>query len=199
AAVKEPDQLSADFQEIPYVTSIFGTDITGKSIVHLLDLLGESVGMKGAGGGAVMMVGGGPMVVCTVDLRGKIYGGCNENLGLSVYGPDGKPEFAFGRKFAPLKNPRFKGAVGQKKNLPAFGRTLVFDEEGNLWIELTKEEKSKVFLYDIFSADGIYLKQVQIEQRVAQFVKGKLYSLLRPEDGYPSVKRYKIDLVPAER
>jgi len=46
AAVKQPDQLSGEFQEVPYVTSIFGTDVTGKSIVHLLDLLGESVSMK---------------------------------------------------------------------------------------------------------------------------------------------------------
>jgi len=199
AAAKEPDKLSAEFQEISYVTSVFGTDVTGKNIVHLLDLLGESVAMKGAGGGVVSMVGGGSMVVWVVDRRGRIYGGLNENLGLTVYGQDGKAELAFGREFTPLKNPRFKGMAGQKKNMPAFGRTVVFDEEGNLWIELTKDEKQKGLVYDVFSPDGIYLKQVQIEQRVGQFLKGKLYSLLRPEDGYPSVKRYRIDLVPGKK
>jgi 6-bladed beta-propeller len=197
AAVKQPDGLSADYQEIPYVTSIFRTDVAGKDPAHLLDLLGESIMMKGTGGGGVVALGGGAMsqVVWAVDRGGKIYGGSNENLGLTVYGPDGKGELTFGRKFTPLKNP----TAGQKKNLPAFGRTVVFDEEGNVWIELTKEEKQKELIYDVFSPDGVYLKQVRIEKRVGQFLKGKLYSLDRPEEGYPSVKRYRVDLVPAER
>jgi hypothetical protein len=198
AAVKEPDQLSGDFQEVPYVTAIFRTDVAGKNIVHLLDILGESVAMRGAKGGVVGMVGGGSMAVWTVDPRGRIYGGLNENLGLSVYGPEGKPVLAFSREFTPLKNPRFKGMAGQKATMPAFGRTLVFDEEGNLWLELTKEEKQKELVYDVFSPDGVYLKQVRIEQRIAQFFDGKVYSLLRPEEGYPSVKRYKVDLAPAK-
>jgi len=199
AAVKEPDQLSGEFQEVPYVTSIFATDATGKTIVHLLDLFGESVAMKGAGGGVVGMVGGGTMVVWNVDRHGRIFGGSNENLGLSVYGPDGKIRLTFGRDFTPLKNPRFKGMAGQKKTMPALGRTVVFDGEGNLWLELTKEEKQKEYVYDVFSPDGLYLKQVRIEQRIAQFFDGKVYSLLRPEEGYPSVKRYRVDLVPAKK
>jgi len=142
-------------------------------------------------------LGGGAMtqVVWAVDRGGKIYGGSNENLGLTVYGPDGKAELTFGRKFTPLKNP----TAGQKKTLPAFGRTVAFDEEGNVWIELTKDEKQKGLVYDVFSPEGVYLKQVRIEKRVGQFLKGKLYSLDRPEDGYPSVKRYKIELLPADK
>ena len=196
-AVKEPDGLSADYQEIPYVTSIFRTDVAGKDPAHLLDLLGESILMKGTGGGGAVALGGGAMtqVVWAVDRGGKIYGGSNENLGLTVYGPDGKAELTFGRKFTPLKNP----TAGQKKTLPAFGRTVAFDEEGNVWIELTKDEKQKGLVYDVFSPEGVYLKQVRIEKRVGQFLKGKLYSLDRPEDGYPSVKRYKIELLPADK
>jgi len=197
AAAKEPDKLSTDFQEIAYITSIYRTDATGKDPVHLMDFLGESVMMKSAGGGGTVgMIGGGAMIVWNVDPRGTIYGGCNETYSLSAYGPDGKIEYAFGRKFTPLKNPRFKGMAGQKKTMPAFSRAIVFDEDGNLWIELSRAEDAKGFVFDVFSPDGIYLKQVRIEQRIAQFRKGKIYCIDRPEDGYPSIKRFRLELVP---
>jgi len=38
--------------------------------------------------------------------------------------------------------------------MPAFGRTIVIDGEGNLWLGLTKEEKQKEFFYDVFSPDA---------------------------------------------
>jgi hypothetical protein len=31
---------------------------------------------------------------------------------------------------------------------------------------------------------------------VGSFKNGKMYSFVRPEDGYPSVKRFRLDLVP---
>jgi hypothetical protein len=199
SAVKEPDKISTEFQEIPYVTSIFRTDETGKELVHLADLLGESIMMKSSGGGgAVGMVGGGITVGWTVDHRGRVFGGCNDDYSLSAYGEEGKIEFTFGRKFTPRKNPRFKGGPGQNRTMPVFStRNIVFDQEGNLWVELTKDEDQKGFLYDVFSPEGIYLKQVQIEERISQFMMGKIYSLLRPEEGYPSVKRCKLELVPS--
>jgi hypothetical protein len=199
SAVKEPDKISTEYQEIPYVTSVFRTDETGKELIHLIDFIGESVAMKSAGsGGVVGMVGGGFTVGWTVDLRGHVYGGCNDDYRLSAYGEDGKIEFAFGRKFTPRKNPRFKGGPAQKRTLPVFStRNIIFDQEGNLWLELTKNEDQKGFLYDVFSPEGIYLKQVQIEQRISQFMMDKIYCLVRPEEGYPSVKRYKLELVPS--
>ncbi len=201
SAVKEPDKISTEYQEIPYVTSIFRTDETGKELIHLMDFLGESIAKKSAGGGGtVSMAGGGFTVGWIIDYHGRVYGGCNEDYRLSVCGADGKIEFTFGRKFAPRKNPRFKGGAGQKRTLPVFStRNLIFDQEGNLWIELTKEKDQKGFLYDVFSPEGIYLKQVQIEQRISQFMMGKIYCLLRPEEGYPSVKRYNMELVPSDK
>jgi hypothetical protein len=80
--------------------------------------------------------------------------------------------------------------------MPAFSN-IVIDENGNLWIELIQPGNAKGFLYDVFSPDGIYSKQVSIEQRIGVFNNGKVYSLLRPEEGYPSIKRYKMELVPS--
>ena len=196
AAVKEPDKLSTDFQEIPYVTSIFRTDLAGKAMAHLVDLLGESMVMKASGGGGVVGMGGLYAIVWNINHEGKLYGGFNLDYTLGVYGEDGKKEFAFGREFTPVKNVRFKGMVGQKKTMPAF-HNIIIDENGNLWIELFQAENAKGVLYDVFSPDGTYSKQVSIEHRIGAFKNGKIYSILRPEEGYASIKRYSMELVPS--
>jgi len=188
-------KLSTEYREIPYVTRIYRTDASGKDMIHLADFLGESMIMKAVGQGSVS-AGGLYTIAWNVSRQGKIYGGYNENYLLTAYGMDGNPEFAFGREFAPLRNPKYSGQVGQKKTMPAFNRTIVFDDEDNLWVELYKDEKTTAYTYDVFSPDGIFLKQVKLDVRIYAFLEGKLYSLVRPEDGYPSVKRFRMDLVP---
>jgi hypothetical protein len=157
--------------------------------------------MKAMGQG---VVGGGGlyMIAWNVNRQGRVYGGYNEDYRLEAYGSDGTPEFSFGRVFKPVKNTRLKGPFVQKKNLPVLGQsshTIVFDEDGNLWIELFQERDKEGSIYDIFSPDGIYLKQVKIEQRIFQFKNGKAYSIVQTEDGYPSVKRFRVELLPEAR
>jgi hypothetical protein len=41
--------------------------------------------------------------------------------------------------------------------MPAFTRTIVFDQEEDLWVELYKEDVTKDFSYDVFSPEGIYI------------------------------------------
>jgi hypothetical protein len=194
-SVEEP-KLSTESREIPYLTSIFRTDDSGKDMVHLTDFLGETMVMKAMSGGGVMSVGGMYMIIWNVNPQGKLYGGLNENYRLNAYGTDGKIEFTFGREFTPLKNPRYTGQVGLKKTLPALARTIVFDDGNNLWLELHRSEGAKGYTYDVFSPEGIYLKQIKIDQRIYQFKNDKVYSLVRPEDGFPSIKRFRMDLTP---
>jgi hypothetical protein len=196
AAVKEPDKLSTEFQEIPYVTSLFRTDVAGKTLVHLVDLLGESMLMRSAGAGTVGGMMGPHVIVWNAGPDGKICGGFNADYNISVFGEDGKKEFAFGREFTPVKNARYKGMTGQRKTMPAY-QNIAFDEAGNLWVELYQAENAKGVLYDVFSPDGLYMKQVSVEQRISAFKNGKIYCLLRPEEGYPSIKRCKMELVPS--
>ncbi len=197
STTKEMDKLSTDFQEIPYVTSIYRADASGKELVHLTDFLGESIIMKSSGAGAISgRTGRGYMIVWNISREGKLYGGCNGDYSLGVFGPDGKKEFAFGRRFTPVKNVQFKGMVGQKKTMPAY-QSIVIDEAGNLWIEITQADDAKGVVYDVFSPDGIYLKQVAIEQKIDRFKNGKIYSIVQPEEGYPSIKRYKLELIPS--
>jgi hypothetical protein len=195
-AVEEEPKLSAEFQEVPYLTSIFRTDMSGKNLVHLTDFTGEVQVMKAMSGGGVMGGRGAYGIVWNISRKGKLYGGFNETYRLGAYDSDGKIEFTFGREFTPLKNPYYKGLVGQKKTMPPFTTTIVFDEEDNLWFALSKNEETKSTTYDVFSPEGTYLKQVKIDERIYEFKKGRVYSLLRPEDGFPSVKRFRMELEP---
>lgn len=194
---KGEPKLSAEFREVPYVTSIYRLDAPGKKMVLLTDMLGESMIMKAAGE-SVVMAGGLYTIVWNIDRKGKLYGGYNETYSLNAYGPEGKIEFTFGREYDFIKNPRYSGQVGQKKNLPAYTRTIVFDEDGALWIELTKSAEATGFTYDVFSPEGIYLKQVKIAHRISQFENGRIYCLVQPEDGFPSIKRFRMELLSAK-
>lgn len=46
------------------------------------------------------------------------------------------------------------------------------------------------FVYDVFSPDGIYLKQVVVKHRIYQLFEGKVYNLVRDEDDFIAVKRF---------
>ncbi len=188
-------KLSTEFREVPYITGIFRTDASGKEMVHLTDFTGEAQLMLGMNGGGITSIGSLYVIVWDVNHQGKFCGGFNETYRLGAYGPDGKIEFTFGREFTPLKNPRYKGLRGQKKTMPAFNEKIVFDEKENLWLELYKDDAIKDFTYDVFSPEGIYLKQVRADQRICQFKNGRVYSIVRPEDGYPSIKRFLMELV----
>ncbi len=191
-AVGDP-KLSTEYREIPYATSIFRTDISGKEMVHLVDFLGENMVEKAMGGGTAGVYGI-FNIAWGVNRLGRLYGGFNGNYRLSACGPEGKLEFTFGREFAPLKNPRYKGMVGQKKTMPAFGRTIIFDEDDNLWLELSKADEKKPTVYDVFSFEGIYLKQVTVNQRIAKIRNGGFYAIVRSESEDVSIKRFRLEL-----
>jgi len=189
-------RLSSEFREVSYVTAIYRTNESGKDMVHLLDFLGENMIKKAVGEGGVVMAGGQYTIVWAADRKGRIFGGYNETYRLGAYDSSGKLEFVFGREYTGLPNPRYSGSVGQKKTLPAFTRTVVFDEEGNLWLELAKNAETKGFTYDVFSPEGVFLKQVAIDQRIRQFKGGRIYCLVESEEGFYLVKRFRMELKP---
>ncbi len=194
--------LSTGFREVPYVTSIYRTDISGNARFHLADFFGESWWIKSHGKTGSMGSGGVYVIVWNVSRQGRLYGGINEDYRLGAYGAGGAFEFSFGRLFKPVKNAQFKGPFAQKKHLPVFSnsrQTISFDGDGNLWIELFQDNDRDGFLYDIFSPEGVYLKQVKVERQVYQIKNGKVYSLVQTEDGYPEIKRFRMDLAPEGR
>ena len=145
-------------------------------------------------------------VTWDVDKEGYFYQGFNDIYAIHVFSPEGKKVLTFGREYTPVNNPRYKGRGGQYKYRPAYVPRWVFDEEGNLWIEIytedeekaededrqDKEEKPKPVVYDVFSSQGDYLKQVILLNRILHFKNGKIYSIASTEEGFRIVKRFMI-------
>jgi len=160
--------------------------------------------MKTATG--TMSLGTSYKVTWDVDKEGHLYQGFNDEYVIHVFNPDGKKALTFGREYIPVKNPRAKGRAGPQRHMPAYAPRWIFDEEGNLWIEVyteeeekkededspDEEEKPKPVAYDVFSPQGDYLKQVVLPNRIYHFKNGKIYSIAATEEGFRVVKRFKI-------
>lgn len=132
--------------------------------------------------------------VWTVDKEGKLYAGYGDKYQISVYDPDGNLFLKFGREYTPVEN-KYAGKPGQPKYAGVFNvinRRWLFDDNNNIWIEMFTTDEPEEFVYDVFSPEGIYSKQIKVKHRFNQLWKGKAYSLVRDEDGYVSVKCFKL-------
>jgi hypothetical protein len=193
-AMEGVDKLTSEMREISFRTSIFRVDPPSEKPVHLTDFLGETWTMEWHGA-TVGAVGGAFVVLWNISREGKIIGGFSGEYSLGVYGQDGKKEFVFGRRYTPIKDKGYQGKVGQKKAKPVY-RAIVMDEADNMWLDLYQDDSASGFLYDVFSPDGTFCKQVVVSLKIGRFRNGRIYSLVRPEDGYPSIRRYRMELGP---
>ena len=135
--------------------------------------------------------------VWTIDREGKLYAGFGDEYLISVYDPDGKLSIQFGREYTPIPNKNF-GNPAQPEFVGVFNvitRHWLFDETGNIWIEIPHKEeleKPEEIIYDVFSPDGIYLKQISVKHRFLEMKKGKAYSVVETEEGFRVIKRFKL-------
>jgi hypothetical protein len=130
--------------------------------------------------------------VWTVDEEGRLYIGYNEKYRLDVYDPDGELIFGFGREFTPIKYENYRGGANPEF-WSAFSRHLIFDDESNLWLwHPTGKEEDEGYEYDVFSPDGIYVKQAVVPHRIHRIKNGKAYCIVRNEEGFSFIKRFNL-------
>jgi 6-bladed beta-propeller len=123
----------------------------------------------------------------------RVYIGYNKDYRLDVRDADWKLLFRFGREFTPLRHPEYTADGAHPEFYPAFSDwRKFFDSEGNLWLEQYVEEGVEDHVYDVFSPDGIYLKQIRVPETL-YLVRGDLaYSIVRQEDEFLVVKRFRL-------
>jgi hypothetical protein len=123
----------------------------------------------------------------------RVYLGYNKDYRLDVYDADWQLLFRFGREFTAVRHPAYKPDGPHPEFYPAFSDwRKFFDDKGDLWLEQYVEESVKDKVYDVFSPDGIYLRQVRVPQTLF-LVRGDLaYSIIRQEDEYLVVKRFRM-------
>ena len=186
-------KLTSETREIAFLTIIYRVDSPGHEPVLLTELPGESWAMTHHGA-TIGAVGGAFIIVWNISREGRLYGGYNGEYRLSAFGGDGTKELVFGRRHESIMDKGFQGKVGQKKTKPVFS-AIVMDETDNLWLELYQDDVAKGYLYDVFSPEGIYHKQVEISARIGKLKNGRVYGLVRSEEGYPSIRRYRMELM----
>jgi hypothetical protein len=128
----------------------------------------------------------------------RVYIGNNRDYRLDVYDADWKLLFRFGREFTPVRHPEYKVDGPHPEFYPAFSDWRKFcDEKGNLWLEQYQEKGVEEHAFDVFSPEGIYLRQVRVPESL-YLVRGDLaYTIVRQEDEFLVVKRFR--LVPENR
>jgi hypothetical protein len=123
----------------------------------------------------------------------RVYIGYNKDYRLDVYDADWKLLFRFGREFTPVRHPDYKPDGPHPEFYPAFSDwRKFFDEKGNLWLEQYVEEGVKDHVFDVFSPEGVYLKQVRVPEALYLVRGDKAYSIVRREDEFLVVKRFRM-------
>ncbi|MDH5467211.1 MAG: 6-bladed beta-propeller [Candidatus Aminicenantes bacterium] len=187
------DVIGAE-QRIEQIKTICRADLDGQNPFVFGTFRGDKMKFKKES--ATTSSSGSSPHVCTtawaVDRGGRLYAGYNEHYQMSVYDPDAQLIFKFGRQFTPLKNPNYKEGSIFSEYWPAFFRDPFFDEEGNLWLRQYGKEDEQGVKYDIFSPDGIYIRQVVVPHPIKEIKNGKIYSIVRDEEEFMFVKRFRV-------
>jgi hypothetical protein len=133
-----------------------------------------------------------PTKVWNITHDGKLYVGSDDKYQISVYDSEGKLTFKFGREYRSNPYDNSFDSSESFRYMSVYARRRLFDEGGNFWIELFNENEEKDFVYDVFSPDGIYLKQVYLKCRIYQFNNGSIFSIVDTDEGFKLVKRFHV-------
>jgi len=183
--------ITEDFQELDVTVQIYRVDADGEGMFHLGDFIGEKDRLKRTGPEGVMSVGSQYNIVWEVDRNGLLYIGLNDEYKIDVLDQEGNKILTFEREYQPVTLVRQLDELVRKFVMPAFDPRLAweFDDEGNLWVSYFSENEDEV-VYDVFSPEGIYIKQVILPHMVREFKNGKVYSIVTTEEGFRAVKRF---------
>ncbi|MDD8024996.1 MAG: 6-bladed beta-propeller [Acidobacteriota bacterium] len=199
-SVGEPN-YSAEFKIVERLLTIVRYDPDGRNAIRIGPFKSEKMSMKGMPGGGIVSGSSpfSPQAGWGIDPDGRLWLGHSETYEIGVLDPDGKPLFRFGRAWKPVRNKSFDEiAVANRKNsvvteyFPAYAPDFSFDEAGNVWLRMFRnDDKGEPQRYDVFSPQGVYLKQVVLPCRIYQVRHGKMIGVVETEDGYKTLKCYR--------
>jgi len=186
--------VTKDFQEVEVVNQIIRCNPDGSEQFVLGEFEGEKTNIKRIDKVSTLSTGSEYNIVWEVSREGMLYEGLNDEYKIHVFSADGTKVRTFSREYEPVTQEIIRdGEVVDKRVMPAFDprKGWLFDGEGNLWVAFYSE-KDDENVYDVFSPEGIYIKQVIVPHRIYEFYKGKAYSIVTSEEGFRQVKRFKL-------
>lgn len=185
--------VTEDLQEIETVVQIFRSEPDGEGLFLFGDFEGEKDRLRRTATGGVLTIGSEFNIVWDVNREGFLYQGLNNEYKINIYDPEGKQILTFGRVYETVIQEFGSEENIRKRTMPAYDPRIgwVFDDEGNIWVSTYSQNEEEV-IYDIFSPQGIYLKQIVLLNRICDIKKGKIYSIVSTEEGFRAVKRFRI-------
>ena len=185
--------VTEDFLEIEKIVQIFRNETDGQDLFLIGEFEGEKDRIKITGSESSIGLSSEFSVVWDINREGLLYEGFNQDYIINVFDQEGKKTLSFGRDYQPVTKEFGPEDNLRKRTMPAFDPRVgwAFDGEGNLWVSIYSEKEGEV-IYDVFSPEGIYIKQAILPCRICQIKGDKLYSIVTTEEGYMAVKRFSL-------
>lgn len=187
--IKE-SKLSSELQEFPHTNFLIRTDITGTTFDTVKAFNGEKYRMMKIGNGMTMVGPFNPFSWIVTD-DNHLITHFGEVYDISKMDLKGDLKLKFGREYRKILNEEQTKRQSKNVYFNVFGRYSVSDDKGNYWANLDIGRDKDYYLYDIFSSEGIYLKQVKVPGKIKLIKGNEMYLVTEDESGMPLVKRSK--------
>ena len=185
--------VTKDLQELKVTNQIIRCRPDGSDRFVFGEFEGEKDRTRKTETGGTMTIGSQYNIVWEVSRDGMLYEGLNNEYKINVFNPDGTKVMTFSREYEPVLLVRRMDDMVVKNLMPAYDprKGFEFDGKGNIWVGFYSEDLDE-HVYDVFSPDGVCIKQVIVPHMIYEFYKGKAYSIVTSEDGFRQVKRFKL-------
>ncbi len=145
----------------------------------------------------------GPMFYCQVMEDDCLLYGYPEDYELQILSPEGKLVKKIIRDYDPVPVSEEEKVEMQERVSPGmkieFSRYhsayayFKIDEEGQIFVQTwEKPDSGEKYCFDVFDSEGRYIAKIALDFGLAVLKKDKMYTIEEDEDGYQSVKRYKV-------
>lgn len=118
-----------------------------------------------------------------------------EKYEINMYNKYGKLLMKYGRNFDYIVDRNYKEGSGLSRYMPVMTNNTQCDYDGNMWVNIYSPIKDKVFIYDIFDEDGIYVKQVYSPCLINFLDQKHLYVFEGNDKGEITIIVYKYNII----
>ncbi len=144
-----------------------------------------------------------PVFYFQIDKNDNIVYGFPETYEIQILNPEGELIRRILKDYDPVEiseeeKEEWKKVIPKEvgieflKHYPPFG-TFSVDDEGRIIVQTRERHEQKLKdVYDVFDPEGFYVARFYLEARPLLWKNGKMYGLAEDEEGYQSLKRYRV-------